>query len=98
MTTSLPSSPPPHRSTRVAPRSSRFARQISGQVPVVSTPPGTAFASAAFADDPAIYDRLDLMKIAMPAVQKEAERMIALLGWPGRQEGGLSERNMAGIE
>ena len=35
----------------------------------------------AFADDAAIYDRLDLMRIAMPAVRKEAERMIALLGW-----------------
>lgn len=37
----------------------------------------------AFADDPKIYDRLDLMKAAMPAVQAEAERMITLLGWQG---------------
>ncbi|NIA69771.1 class II fructose-bisphosphate aldolase family protein [Pelagibius litoralis] len=38
----------------------------------------------AFTDDPAVYDRLDLMKRAMPAVQAETERMIRLLGWPGR--------------
>ena len=36
----------------------------------------------AFADDPALYDRLDLMRRAMPAVQAEAERLIRLLGWP----------------
>ena len=35
----------------------------------------------AFEGDPKIYDRLDLMKIAMPAVQAETERMITLLGW-----------------
>ncbi len=32
--------------------------------------------------DPALFDRLELMRIAMPAVQKETERMIRLLGWP----------------
>lgn len=34
-----------------------------------------------FAEDPKIYDRLDLMRATMPAVQAEAERMITLLGW-----------------
>lgn len=38
---------------------------------------------AGFAADPALFDRLDLMRIAMPAVQKETERMIRLLGWRG---------------
>ena len=42
----------------------------------------------AFAEDPTIYDRLALMRQAMPAVQAETERMIRLLGWPG---GGLQE-------
>ncbi len=42
----------------------------------------------AFADDPRVYDRLDLMRQAMPAVQAEAERMITLLGWPGQGQGG----------
>lgn len=37
----------------------------------------------AFADDPKIYDRLALMKQAMPPVQAETERMIRLLGWNG---------------
>ena len=35
----------------------------------------------AFTEDPGIYDRLDLMKAAMPAVQAGAERMIRMLGW-----------------
>lgn len=36
---------------------------------------------AGFENDPALFDRLDLMRIAMPAVQKETERLIRLLGW-----------------
>lgn len=42
----------------------------------------------AFADDPAIYDRLALMRLAMPAVQAETERMIKLLGWTGQDQEG----------
>ncbi len=34
--------------------------------------------------DPALFDRLALMRLAMPAVQKETGRMIRLLGWQGR--------------
>ncbi len=42
----------------------------------------------AFADDPKIYDRLELMRHAMPAVQAEAEHMITLLGWRSEDRAG----------